>query len=42
MVAFTKVSAYLPGLTSAYPIVIGSTPHALVEETSENPMTLAE
>jgi hypothetical protein len=42
MVEFTKVPAYLPGLTSAHPIVTGSPPHALVEEKSENPTTLAE
>jgi hypothetical protein len=42
MVEVTKVSACLPGLTNAHPIVIGSPPHVLVEEKSENPKALAE
>jgi hypothetical protein len=42
MVEVTKVSACLPGLTNAHPIVIGSPPPVLVEENSENLTTLAE
>jgi hypothetical protein len=42
MVEVTKIAACLPGLTSAHPIVIGSPPHELVEEKSENLTALAE